>query len=404
MVGVLHLGMIICRFSSKTRALLSQNHNFAVVARGSRPGGGSSSTIPEDAQLSLTGWLRAYDYDEEAIYYFHTETHAVSNLDPDKCLYRFRAGCRRRSMTRHQQRAEKADVDAGEGGFETFEVDGLSTTAAAAVVTVDAVCAAIDHLGMGQVDCENFVEWWARHAEGGAEGAETSGELTNATSMFELLGAGTGGALDSDGLRVLLETLAESEWSEDIDPTSGKTFHVNPMTQSTQWHPPGAPEADAWVTRRVGRLLGAEMLSREPVPKAADMSIATGVDDSDIFANPLMGENQEVGVERDHNSGSAPSLSAAELFHTVLADGSGPITLAAFSSWWAAHAQPADEAATDLATVSGMFAAAGGELDQAEFEAAIEELGLASWHEVVDEESGRVYYVSAAGWSGRTTN
>ena len=94
----------------------------------------------------------------------------------------------------------------------------------------------------------------------------------------------------------------QSEWEEAHDEASGQTYHVNHNTSTTQWTEPGDAEADAWVQRRIGKLLPLEpradqaaAAQRTPahggVPEAQQpFEVETGQ-----FSNPLMARASSAG-------------------------------------------------------------------------------------------------------------
>lgn len=108
-------------------------------------------------------------------------------------------------------------------------------------LTIAQIFEEIDRNSNGVIDFGEFAQYW------GAKQVETKGSADEETlgtiwELFEKYDADGSKGLSKLEFRALLTEVATSQWKEQTDPRSGRTYFVNPITRESQWTRPGVAE------------------------------------------------------------------------------------------------------------------------------------------------------------------
>ena len=108
-------------------------------------------------------------------------------------------------------------------------------------VTLDELFAQIDSGGDGSINFREFAEWWARR-QMLKKGAVEEDILAKAWELFEKHDRDHDQQIDQPEFEAVLDDLAQSEWKQNEDPGTGRSYWANPKTRECTWVQPSIKE------------------------------------------------------------------------------------------------------------------------------------------------------------------
>jgi hypothetical protein len=139
-----------------------------------------------------------------------------------------------------------------------FETE--KSTVAPTVASVGGLFDAVDTNGNGNISMAELNRFWMQRCHMGmVNPVETEQTLHQIQELFVQLDEDNTGTLDRDEFQALMETMADGDWEEAMDATTGRVYYVNQETKHTQWTVPGSSEADTWLTMKLPPLKTSQM-------------------------------------------------------------------------------------------------------------------------------------------------
>jgi hypothetical protein len=139
----------------------------------------------------------------------------------------------------------------------TFEIEKPTLTP---TDSVGGLFDAVDTNGNGNISMAELNRFWMQRCHKGmVNSVEIEQTLHQIQELFVQLDEDKTGTLDREEFQALMETMADGDWEESMDPTTGRIYYVNLSTDHAQWTAPGSSEADTWLTRKLPPLKTSQM-------------------------------------------------------------------------------------------------------------------------------------------------
>jgi Ca2+-binding EF-hand superfamily protein len=226
----------------------------------------------------------------------------------------------------------------------------------------------IDENGSGEIDFEEFADWWERNG-----GSQVS--LAMAQEAFGLIEMRDGmRGLSFDELKEVVIAIASDDWEEAFDQATGRKYFIDPHSKSTTWLVPGVEIVGPFL-ERVG-------ITRNGVRPAVRTRFAARGPTSrtqTVGMRPLPTEHRHVEPTAAPPVAKKPSGDGRALVHASMVDraiatldiaDTGQILQTTFVTWWADHQAPGLPVMDKLnfsRPISKEFVANGGALSTMQF-------------------------------------
>jgi hypothetical protein len=258
-----------------------------------------------------------------------------------------------------------------------LEAAGISRDAATVTVytpTVTEIFDEIDENGSGEIDFEEFADWWERNG-----GSQVS--LAMAQDAFRLIEMRDGiPGLGFDELKEVMVALASDDWEEAFDQATGRKYFIDPHSKATTWLVPGVEIVGPFLTRVGITRNGVRASVRTRCAARGPSNGRRQTIDQQLPLNRV--DKHRVGPDAAGSAvkertrylsaptgGGDPALMHADMVDKVIATldsaSTGRILQSDFVTWWAAHQQrslPVMEKLKFSRPISKAFATSSGTL------------------------------------------
>ena len=309
-------------------------------------------------------------------------------------------------------------IDAVEAFLVMAGISPEASTVTVYTPTLTEIFDEIDENGSGEIDFDEFADWWERNG-----GSQVSLAMAQEAFCLIEMRDGTPG-LGFDELKEVMVALASDDWEEAFDQATGRKYFIDPHSKATTWLVPGVEIVGPFLertgitrhgirpaarTRAAARGLtnrrqpvdqkpASHPVSRQHLkPYAADVSVTERTRDvpqpQPTLANQhhvkpyaAAGRVERRTGEVSEPSGGHPARMHARMVDQVIATldtaGTGQIHQSSFVAWWAEHQAPSLPVLEKLKfsrPISKSFATNSGTLSTSQFR----ELLLASFDEAL---------------------